>query len=155
VRSRYPAGLFQAWVWLNTELAAVVYPAPDDNAGAPPTRDAVDGGTRDSVHGDSDFAGLRDYRPGDPSRRIAWKTYARNDVLTVKTFSGADAAPLYLNLADTAGDLEQRLSILTRWCLDAHEDGRRFGLALGPTSIAPADGRAHLHQCLRALALYR
>lgn len=154
LRSRYPAGLFQAWAWLNTDLTCLVYPSPNIHAGPPPARDAVDGSSRDSVHGDSDFSGLRDYRPGDPSRRIAWKTYARNDVLTVKTFAGAEAASLFLNLADTSGDIEPRLSTLTRWCLDAHEDGRRFGLALNPVSIAPANGRAHLHQCLRALALH-
>ncbi len=154
LRSRYPAGLFQAWAWLNTDLNCLVYPKPLPNPPAVPHQANVEGSARDAVQGDSDFAGLRDYRPGDPSRRIAWKAYARTDTLAVKTFSGADVAPVYLNWADAAGDTEARLSMLAAWCIDAHEAGRNFGLNLTTQRVSPSRGAAHLHQCLRALALH-
>jgi uncharacterized protein (DUF58 family) len=154
LRCRYPAGLFQAWAWLNTDLECIVYPKPAEHTEPPPELEAEDGSRRDSIEGNSDFAGLREYRPGDPSRRIAWKAYARSNVLTIKTFSGADTAPHRLRWADTRGDKERRLSVLARWCLDAHETGQRFALELPSTTVATGSGRAHLNQCLRALALH-
>jgi uncharacterized protein (DUF58 family) len=154
LRSRYPAGLFQAWAWLNTDLSCLVYPEPAVSVAPPPQQVSVDGSRLDATQGDNDFAGLRDYQTGDSSRRIAWKTFARNHVLAVKTFSGADVAPIFLNWSDTHGETEHRLAVLTRWCLDAQNENRSFGLNLNHETIAPGDGRAHLHRCLRALALH-
>jgi uncharacterized protein (DUF58 family) len=154
LRSRYPAALFQAWAWLNTDLSCLVYPKPAEEDLRPPQQASVDGSRHDATAGDNDFAGLRDYRDTDSPSRIAWKSFARNDVLAVKTFAGADVAPVFLNWSDTIGDAEHRLSTLTRWSLDAQRDGRRFGLNLNHEAIAPGDGRAHLHRCLRALALH-
>ncbi|MFK7887791.1 MAG: DUF58 domain-containing protein [Gammaproteobacteria bacterium] len=155
LRCRYPAGLFQAWAWLNTDLECIVYPKPAEHTEPAPEHEAQDGSRRDSVQGNSDFAGLREYRPGDPSRRIAWKAYARTNVLTIKTFSGADTAPHRLRFADTRGDIERRLSVLARWCLDAQETGQRFSLEIPSATVVTGSGRAHLNQCLRALALHR
>lgn len=154
LRTRYPAALFQAWAWLNTELSCLVYPKPAASPPPPPFQATLAGSRHDATQGDNDFAGLRDYRPGDPATRIAWKTFARNRVLAVKTFTGADAAPVFLNWSDTSGSKEDRLSTLTRWCLDAHREGRCFGLNLNHEAIAPGDGQTHLHRCLRALALH-
>ncbi|MEM6640780.1 MAG: DUF58 domain-containing protein [Pseudomonadota bacterium] len=154
VRCRYPAGLFQTWAWLNTDLSCLVYPSPAEQTSPPPNTTPTDGHGQNAESGQEDFAGLRDYRPGDPARRIAWKAYARTNALAVKTFSGSSTAPIELRLADTKGALERRLSILTRWCLDAHALGRPFALALSDTTTETGDGRVHLNQCLRQLALY-
>ena len=71
LRSRYPAALFQAWAWLNTDMTCLVYPKPADEVDAPPSQASIGGGRHDSNLGDDDFAGLRDYRAGDSPRRIA------------------------------------------------------------------------------------
>ncbi|MEO1575641.1 MAG: DUF58 domain-containing protein, partial [Pseudomonadota bacterium] len=154
VRCRYPAALFQAWAWINTDMSCIVYPQPAEHAPSPPDDAHADGEGQDAVVGNEDFAGLRDYRSGDPARRIAWKAYARTNVLSVKTFSGASSAPVELRYADAPGSLEQRLSILTRWCLDASEEGRPFSLVLNHTTTKTGRGRAHLDLCLRQLALH-
>lgn len=45
------------------------------------------GPSRVSAAGDSqEFAGLRDWRPGDPLRMISWKAFARRDEPVVKEF---------------------------------------------------------------------
>ncbi|NIO12862.1 MAG: hypothetical protein GTN86_13155, partial [Xanthomonadales bacterium] len=50
--------------------------------------------------------------------------------------------------------LEARLSQLSRWVVDAHAAGIRYGLDIPGKRLAPDDGEAHRHACLRALALY-
>ena len=105
--------------------------------------------------GDDDFASLRTAAPGDPPQRIAWKAYARSEILLVKQFAGGDREPALLDW-DALPDLEpeQRLAQLARWCLDAAAEERAFGLRLPGTQLPPQTGREHLHECLAALALF-
>jgi uncharacterized protein (DUF58 family) len=105
--------------------------------------------------GEDDFAGLKDYHPGDPPRHIAWKAYARAGELLVKEFSGeAEATPVF-SLDDAPGsDLEARLSVLARWVVDAHARGLAFGLRLPGEDIAPEPGDAQRRRCLGALARF-
>ncbi len=154
VSTRFPYGLFRAWAVLHPGLPCLVYPRPAATAPPPPQSPGRDGGglTR---RGEDDFAGLKDYHPGDPPRHIAWKAYARAGELLVKEFSGnADPVPVF-DLADAPGrDLEQRLSILARWIIDAHARGQAFGLRLPGDEIAPQPGEAQRRRCLAALARF-
>ena len=51
-------------------------------------------------------------------------------------------------------DYELRVSRLARWIDEAERDGRRYRLLLpGQPPLGPAQGAAHRHACLRALAL--
>jgi uncharacterized protein (DUF58 family) len=116
---------------------------------------AADGAAGLHRVGDDDFAGLRSASPGDPPQRIAWKAYARNDVLLLKEFSGGTQEPCMLDW-DMLPDLgtEERLSQLTRWCLDADAAGRSLGLRLPGNAIPLGAGPKHLEACLEALALF-
>ena len=51
-------------------------------------------------------------------------------------------------------DLEERLSVLTRWIVDADRTREDYGLRLPGREFAPSHGEAHRRQCLEALALY-
>ena len=77
------------------------------------------------------------------------------DQLLMKQFASGEQAPRYLDW-DSLPELpaEARLSQLTRWCLDAANERRSYGLRLPGKEIAPATGPAHLHDCLQSLALY-
>ena len=57
---------------------------------------------------------------------------------------------------DSLEDLgtEERLSQLTRWCLDLNGAGRSFGLRLPNNAVNIGSGSGHLHACLKALALF-
>jgi uncharacterized protein (DUF58 family) len=155
IATRYPYGLFRAWAVLHPEVACPVYPRPAAVAPPPPQ---APGRTGDGVarRGEDDFAGLKDYHPGDPPRHIAWKAYARADELLVKEFSGeAEATPVF-ELADAPGaDLEARLSVLARWILDAHARGVTFGLRLPGEEIPPQPGDVQRRRCLAAIARYQ
>ena len=56
--------------------------------------------------------------------------------------------------AVVADDIEQRLSILTRWIIDADTTREDWGLRLPGQSFPPAHGDANRRQCLEALALF-
>lgn len=156
VHTVFPFGLFRAWAWLHPACTGIVYPAPVEHAPVPPAGGPEDAeGSWDERHGEDDFAGLRSFRPGDSPRRIAWKTAARGDELPVKQFAGSARGSAWLDWDSLpALPLEERLSVLCRWVLDAHAGGGAFGLRIPGKEISPAMGPGHRHQCLTALALY-
>lgn len=152
IATRYPYGLFRAWAVLHPGASCLVYPRPAPVAPPPPPAPGAAGGGA-LRRGEDDFAGLKDYHPGDPPRHIAWKAYARAGELLVKEFSGA-AEPLpVFDLADAPGtDLEVKLSVLARWIVDAHARGDTFGLRLPGVDIPPQPGEAQRRRCLAAIA---
>lgn len=157
IYTSYPLGLFYAWANVELDLTCLVYPAPEAGDVPLPELHPVAGPGSATGRGEEDFAGLRNYRPGDSPRRIAWKSVARNDVFATKLFSGASGTQLWLdyaNMPESLG-LEQRLSRMTRWVLDATHAGQQFGLRLPDREIEFGTGEAQQTRCLEVLALYR
>ena len=154
--SEYPYGLFHAWSWLTPAETVLVYPAPE--ATAPPVRMSGHGEGIQLPHqqaGAEDFFGLRNYRRGDPKSHIAWKQQARTGSLAVKQFSDTRGNTVYLDWYQLVGmDNEARLSRLTRWVLDAADSKLNYGLVLPEQTIEPGNTEAHMHECLKALALF-
>lgn len=152
--TEWPLGLFQVWSWLHPQIGTVIYPRPRDHGFPLPEAGSMGQRGRPAV-GDEDFDGLRDYRPGDPPRRIAWKALARTDELQTKTFEAAPAGERWLPW-DALGSLamEERLEQLCHWVLELDRRGLRYGLALPDHRIDPAAGPVHRHRCLEALALF-
>lgn len=155
IATRFPYGLFRAWAVLHPGERCLVYPRPAPDAPPPPRPPGSAGGGA-ARRGEDDFAGLKDYHPGDPPRHIAWKAFARSNELLVKEFSGA-AEPLpVFDLEDVPGtDLEARLSVLARWIVDAHARGETFGLRLPGQQIPPQPGEAQRRRCLAAIAEFQ
>lgn len=155
IATRYPYGLFRAWAVLHPERRCLVYPRPAPQAPPPPPAPAS-AGSGAVRRGEDDFAGLKDYHPGDPPRHIAWKAYARADELLVKEFSG-QAEPVSVFDLDAAPgpDLEARLSVVARWVVDAHARGETYGLRLPGVDIPPQPGEMQRHRCLAAMAGYQ
>ena len=120
-----------------------------------PTGNTPDGAGKHSIAGDDDFAGLRNYLPGDALPRIAWKAYAGGRGLQVKQFATQVGEELWLDIADTPEQaLEAKLSRMTRWVLDAEIQGLRYGLRLPDGELPTGNGMAHRESCLRRIALY-
>jgi len=155
LHTTYPFGLFRAWAWLRMDLRCLVYPKPAPPGLRPPPAPGSSGQARPDESGLEDFSGLRDYRPGDAPRHIAWRVFARRDELAVKQFAGSAALARLLGWDALPGlDVEARLSQLTRWVLDAHADGEAWALELPGRSIGFGQGTAHRDLCLEALALF-
>ena len=156
VQTVFPLGLFTAWSYWDTGLRCLVYPRPAGVLPLPvPAAEAL---AQDSgrLAGTDDFAGFRDYRPGDSPRHIAWKALAREQGLHVKRFSGGSAGEIVLELEQVAHlpTLDARLSQLCKWVVDADHHDLVYGLRLPGTDIEAGCGNAHRDRCLSALALY-
>jgi uncharacterized protein (DUF58 family) len=83
LESRAPFGLFRGRRRMRTPSEIVVYPRTFDVAGLPPSADIDaapgDGDESSTLHRGhgGEFWGVREYRPGDPARLVAWKRSAR------------------------------------------------------------------------------
>jgi uncharacterized protein (DUF58 family) len=154
--TRHPFGLFRTWSVLHMDLRCIVYPRPSGSGRAPPLVETDTGGAQDLSRGDEDFAGFRNFHPGDSLSRVAWKAYAREQGLQVKLYAGTEVTSHIFDW-DTLGglDVEARLSQLCRWIEDAHAAGRAFGLNIPGTRIPANVGPSHRQRCLTALALFQ
>jgi uncharacterized protein (DUF58 family) len=154
--TRYPLGLYFAWAYLDLDTRCLVYPRPA--APGLPLPPAASGAKAGVEHGrgEEDFSGLRPYHIGDPPRHVAWRLAAREQGLFTKQFAGRTDTVLTLDWSQLprAMGVEERLSQLARWVLDAHAAGLSYGLRLPGETVEPAAGDAQRERCLRALALF-
>jgi uncharacterized protein (DUF58 family) len=151
--SEYPFGLFHVWSWLNPDFTALIYPRLEVDAPPLPNDNAL--ATTHASRGRGDeLAMLRDYRPSDPLRSIAWKASARHDTLLVKEFEQLRGREILLSFASLVGlDRERRISRLARWVCAAESAQVRYTLELPSGRIGPGLGPDHRHACLRKLAV--
>lgn len=157
LRSEFPLGLFYAWTYLELSSDCLVYPRPAPaQSAAPPAAEGASGQHPDARAGQDEFAGLRSYQRGDSLGRIYWKSFARLGSLESKQFGDTLDATLWLDWAQLPPslDTERRLSLLTRWILDAETSGRRYGLKIPGQTLPPGHGGPHREACLKALALF-
>lgn len=155
VYSRFPLGLFHTWAYINIDICALIYPAPATEHKLPQELLVQSGTNGDQGRGDDDFAALRPYHPGDSLRHVHWKALAREQGLLTKQFGGGVNEEMWLKW-ELLGTLpvEEKLSRLTRWILEADSRGMAYGLSIPHINISPQRGDAHRHQCLQALALF-
>jgi len=152
----YPLGFLRAFRSVTTLQEYLVYPRP---AGDPnlPMECASPGENKSQLElgeGD-DFAGVRPYTLGESQRHIDWKAVARGQQLMTKQFSTETRGSLCFDFAAARfPQVEDQLSQLTLWVIEAERARRAYGLLLPTGEIAPSLGQAHFHRCLRALALF-
>ena len=159
--TRFPFGLLRAWSYWQPAVRVLVYPQPEINA--PPLQlagDAQEQGNGPAGH--DDFAGIRAYQVGDTMRHLAWRQIARVDLslggaLVTKHFDGGAAFELRIDFAALPDSLhlEQKLSRMTRWVLDAEALGAPYAFCLDDVTLPAACGPAQRNQCLQALAEYQ
>ncbi len=155
--SDYPFGLWRGWAYVHFPLSGIVFPAPESGAPAlPPGATGPDARAPGRTE-DADLAGLREFQPGDPLSRVAWKAVARGGGWYTKQFDGTGGGgPVSLEWAALPGGMavEARLERLTAWVLQAERAGRPFALRLPRSSLSAGAGRDHRRSALTALALF-
>ena len=152
-----PLGLWRAWSYVHFPLAGIVYPGPEP--AAPPMPRGAHGQDMSApgLGEESEFAGLRDYQPGDPPQRVAWKAVARGAGWYTKEFDGAGGGgpvPLDWAAMPRGLDVETRLSRLTAWVLAAERTARPFSLSIPGASLPVGQDREHRRTALTLLALF-
>jgi uncharacterized protein (DUF58 family) len=151
----WPFGLFRAWTWVHTPLEMLVYPQPR-GALPMPAESGRRTGTRELFGAGADeWVGLRPFRDGDSPRQVDWKAYAREAPLLVKEYAQGASELRWFDFAPLAHlALEERLSQLARWVVDAEAHGERYALEIPGVRLPPDRGPEHRHRCLAALAVF-
>ena len=159
VETRFPLGLFRAWSVWRPAGEVVAWPRPETPRPALPGSQPAPGeGRHQRRGGGGEFDGVRAWRRGDSMRHVVWKKVARTGELVSRDASASISRELWLDwtAARIAGaGLEQRLSRLTAWILEAERSGQPWGLRLPGRDISPALGDAHRLAALDLLALWR
>ncbi len=156
IETRFPLGIFRAWSYIDPEQDCVVYPQAAGQRLLPEHSQLEEELELGDKTGTDDFAGFRKYRPGDATRSIAWKAFAREQGLHVKQFSGSGSETLVFEWEDVSflEHIEARLSQLCLWILIADDSGLQYGLNIPGAEIEPGAGEQHRRQCLEKLALF-
>jgi uncharacterized protein (DUF58 family) len=99
---------------------------------------------------------LQEYRSGDSIKHIHWKAFGKGLGVFSKQYGGEQSLEeIRLDYGQTPShNVEQRLSQLCRWVVDAEQAGISYGFALPGLKLPPGQGLAHYQKCLEALALF-
>jgi len=158
--TRFPLGTFRVWTVWRPAAQVTVYPAPEPHPPPlPPGEPRVGGAATMQRQHTGEYDGVRSYRRGDPLKLVVWKKAAKADELVSRDTEQVQRFELWLDWAYTttlpgAGGLEQRLSRLCAWVLQADGRGLHYGLRLPGTEVPPGTGDIHRGVCLQALAAY-
>lgn len=149
-----PLGLAKAWSYFNLHENVMVYPAPRGQPlSAQFKTESGSAGRQVRLMTDQPHH-LREFRPGDSRKQIAWKTSARTETLQVREYESASADDLLLDWQGLHHlGYEQRIEQLCLWVLQAEQKQLRFALKLPGRLLPSASGPEHKRQCLEALAL--
>ena len=163
IESTFPFGIIRKWIRYEQPRTLLVVPH------ALPLREMPSlfhAGSRQEDQqaklkqgGGSEFFGLRPYAPGDPRRKIAWKTSARRDGLVVIQHAQETEPRLmiWMKRPDRGSSTEMIERSIALACSLARE-GVRKNCAVGmwapwaQISIRPASGQPQLKKIERTLA---
>lgn len=154
--STFPLGLFRAWSPIKFNSKVLVYPKPAQHELPFPQTFSTQSQQGIKHKEGDDFYGLQEYQTGDSIRHIHWKAYAKGLGVFSKQYAGAQSlAEVWLDYEQSPGhNVEERLSRLCRWVIDAEQAGIRYGFSLPGLKLPPDQGLAHYQKCLEGLALF-
>jgi uncharacterized protein (DUF58 family) len=152
--TQQPLGLAKAWAYLNLHECVLVYPVPRGKPlGAQFKAESSHSGRQIRMKTDQPHH-LREFKPGDSRKQIAWKASARTETLQVREYENAGSDDLALDWRDLQHmGYEQRIEQLCLWVLQADQKQLRYALKLPGKTLPSASGPEHKRQCLEALAL--
>lgn len=154
VENRFPLGLFKAWSVIIPDASCLVYPRPHPSPPPLPRTGRGDHGAADKGEGEH-FHALREYKPGDPLKRVAWRASARHQKLYTREMEIPREEACEFNWYLMGGkDTEEKLSILTAWILRAENHQIPYSLEMPTEALPAALGEEHRDACLKILALH-
>jgi uncharacterized protein (DUF58 family) len=156
IETRFPFGFYKSWTWLRLNTPGIVYPKPIITPFVASMGEGDEMPTDANLQiGNDEFIGLRNYRSGDSLKHVAWKYLAKGKGLLTKEYDNQQLSMQWLDWFSLQGmGVEERLSHLTGWVLQAEQEGRAYGIKLPQLDIKPNVGDVHRDLCLKHLALY-
>ena len=158
--SHFPIGVFFCWTrGHDSQQRCLVYPQPLNLVPFP--TDGSNTGkqlARTNIQiGAEDFAGMKTYQPGDRMRDIHWPSLAKTNKLISVIHESQNSSSVNLSWFSLANSMtvENRLSQLCYWVVDAEKQGLRYQLEMPSQTIEYNSGLNHYHECLTVLALWQ
>lgn len=161
-RSVYPLGLYSVECVMEMAAPQRVHarpggtlPLPAATTLSPQAQQAVaasSGSATGSGRGGDDFAGTREFRPGDSPRHIDWRAVARGRPLMVKTWASDASEVMVLDWDALSLDPRARAGQLAKWMETCEQQERLYELRLPSKTLSPGRGAAHHRACLDALS---
>ncbi len=157
IETGYPFIFFRFQKRFTTGREVIVYPAlfEMDPPGPPRATDATHTGLRE-MYEDEEFSHIRDFRAGDPLRKIHWKATAKHGSLKARTFQPGISkdVTIILDNARTDSPLFERAvshaATLAALYIDA---GYPVRLITCRKTLPFGTGREHLYKIFDILAL--
>ena len=155
--SAYPLGFIRVSKKFVSTQTYLVYPKPAGHSQLPANRTrSPESWARAEFGEGDDFAGVRAYIPGESQRHIDWRAVARGQPFMTKQFVAEAETAVHLDFSSLRlAEVEEKLSQLALWVIEAERARRPYSLRLPSTHIQPGFGQSHFHQCLRALSLFQ
>lgn len=157
LRSAYPLGLLRAQRQVSVELTRYAIPEASGNLPLPEIQishegnSGKSGGGKISRDGD-DFAGVREWQPGDSPRHIDWRAVARGRPLMVKVWARTGGDSAHLDWQKMPLPDAERPGQLVRWVHTCEQQGVSYSLSLPGVEIPTGQGESHARRCLTAIA---
>jgi uncharacterized protein (DUF58 family) len=154
--STYPLGFVRFLKRFSSSQSYTVYPRPAGDARLPSSFVLRFGNQPLTELGEGDdFAGVRAYVPGESQRHIDWRAVARGQPLMTKQFTAEEEGVVNLDFSTLhSPDVEEKLSQLALWVIEAERAQRPYGLRIPGAKIPAGIGQSHFHRCMRALSLF-
>lgn len=157
--SQFPLGIFFCWSKrFQTSQRCIVYPQPLDLVAYP------DSGENTSTvqsnvsikNSNADYSGMKAYQPGDRPRDIHWPSLAKTQKLVTIQHEDQSSSSVNLSWFSLPAHLnvEDRLSQLCFWVINAEKNAARYQLEMPNHTIQYDHGSSHFHECLTVLALW-
>lgn len=157
LETRFPFGWITAWTFWTPALQGLVWPACVDHGVARLSAEGMQNqqtAQRPRLERDA-LDAVRDYEPGDPTRRILWRQFARRGALHVKSPPNVQGDSHQLDLEQVSDlPLEQGLEQLAFWVTDCEAQEVDWSLRLGQWMLPSGRGDAQRERAMDALALY-
>lgn len=160
--THYPIGILFSWSRaFYSNSTAIIYPRPIDRLTQPSLTEieteknhAHQATSQVKQTGDQ-IASLKQYQAGDRLRDIHWPALAKSGRLVSKEYDSDSEQRLIFNWHHVqALTVEDKLSQLTHWLLDAEKYAIPYQLNIPGFSSTYNHGEAHLANCLESLALF-
>ncbi len=157
--SQFPIGIFFCWSKRYfSEKRCLVYPQPLNLIALPSDTSAAGKQEEHTVSnpGNEDYSGMKQYQQGDRIRDIHWPSVAKTNKLVTVEYESLSPSSINISwrLLPPGMSVEDKLSQLCYWIVEAEKDGLRYQLEMPNNTLAYDNGPTHYHNCLRTLALW-
>ena len=152
ISSRYPLGLFSAWIWFAVDTKIVSYPFPKGFHWHTFHTNLNKGNIHGKNNDDFDFTGHKPYIIGDSYKRIDWRAHARGRPLVIKEFKDGGSGRFEFKISDLSHlPLDAQLGQMSLWVHEAHSQGASYSIETNRGKIPMNTGEAHFYRCLKEL----